>query len=518
MEKISTEVLIIGAGAAGIRAAIAASAAGAEALIISKGRITYCGSTFSNVSNGWGIQALVGDERTDANLDLFYDDIISAGLGVSNKKLVKILVEESGDRLKDLLLYGVAFRKGSDGNYIRAKGCFSNYNRAYLTEDIVNLRKVFLAQLNRCNVKILTGYIVDLIISEDECRGAWAFIDNRVIMIQSKAIIVTAGGGAGVFEHNMVDELSVGDGYALACRAGAELNNMEFIQFMPGLKIDGNRQFLPVNQIDAGLQLIDSRDGDLLGGEIPDQHVRAAAIAQRATHAPFSCRGLSCKVDFAVAKARQSGEKAYMVDNGMVDNEMVDNGMLDNGPGNKRFEVDHYAHAFNGGIVIDENAESTIKGLFAAGEAASGPHGADRVGGSMMTATQVFGRIAGKNAAERARKMEKTKMPEALMKYDKPVNSFHMDQETGFLISAMENKVKKTMQRFASVIRGEAGLKESRKILKIMGNELEAILADASGFSEVMSRVENMILTGKLVVESALKRKESLGSHYRMDS
>ena len=148
MEKISTEVLIIGAGAAGIRAAIAASAAGAEALIISKGRITYCGSTFSDVSNGWGIQALVGDERTDANPDLFYDDIISAGLGVSNEKLVKILVEESGDRLKDLLLYGVDFRKGSDGNYIRAKGCFSNYNRAYLTEDIANLRKVFLAQLN----------------------------------------------------------------------------------------------------------------------------------------------------------------------------------------------------------------------------------------------------------------------------------------------------------------------------------------------------------------------------------
>jgi L-aspartate oxidase len=501
MEKISTDILIIGAGAAGIRAAAAAK--GADVLIISKGRPTCWGSTFSNISKGWGIQAILDDERTDAALELFYNDIISAGLGACCEKLVRILVEESEPRLRDLLAYGVVFRKGPDGNFVKAKGCFSNSNRAYLTEDISNVRSIFSAQINKRHVKILTGHIADLIISENECLGAWAFIDNRMVMIQSKAVIMTAGGGAGIFEHNLVDEFSVGDGYAIAYRAGAELNNLEFIQFMLGLKINESRQFLPVHQIDAGLRLINSRGDDLLDREIDDQHQRAAAIEQRAKHAPFSCRDLSRQVDFAVAKARLSGEKVHAV------YEEVDN---------ESCAVDHYAHAFNGGIVINEMAESTVKGLFAAGEAAAGPHGADRVGGCMMTATQVFGRIAGGNAAERARQMENRKTSERMIKYDKPVTPLQIGRDTGLWISAIESEIKKTMQRFVSVIRDEAGLLESRKILVDLENGLEEILSGVSGFSEEISRVENMILTGKLVIDSALRRKKSLGSHFRIDS
>ena len=111
IQKINTDVLIIGAGAAGIRAALAASEAGMEVVLVTKGAVTESGSTFSPVTKGWGIQALLGDERTDRNLNNFYDDIIRVGLGKCDPKLVRILVEESGPRFEGLLSYGVRFKK-----------------------------------------------------------------------------------------------------------------------------------------------------------------------------------------------------------------------------------------------------------------------------------------------------------------------------------------------------------------------------------------------------------------------
>ena len=120
-ERVNTDVLVIGAGAAGIRAAIDASKVGVDMVMVANGPVTECGSTFSKVSHGWGIQALVGRERTDKNLEDFYHDIIRAGLGRCDPTLVRILVEESWPRLEDLIAYGIRFGKDSQGHYIRVK-------------------------------------------------------------------------------------------------------------------------------------------------------------------------------------------------------------------------------------------------------------------------------------------------------------------------------------------------------------------------------------------------------------
>jgi len=100
MQSITTDVLIIGAGAAGIRAAIAACENHADVVMVAADDVTYGGSTFSEISNGWGIQALIGAERTAENLEDFYDDIIRIGLGQSDPAMARILVEESGPRAR----------------------------------------------------------------------------------------------------------------------------------------------------------------------------------------------------------------------------------------------------------------------------------------------------------------------------------------------------------------------------------------------------------------------------------
>ena len=500
METITTDVLIIGAGAAGIRAALAASEAGVEVLVVTRGELAWSGSTFSTLSGGWGIQALVGDERTDENLEDFYNDIMRVGLGRCDPKLVRILVEESGPRLDDLISYGIRFRKNSQGDYIRSSGCFSEYKRAFLTEDFQNIKKSFVLIFRRSLVKTIRGYVVDLIIADNACWGAWAVNDaGELIKISARATVLATGGGAGIFKDHLVSDGEIGDGYVLAYRAGAQLNNLEFIQFMLGLRKGQNRLFLPLSELGAPGGLRDSEGRDLLEAYIPEQKTRAKAVEERQNHFPFSCRDSSCLVDIAVAHERKEGRKVFWEQGGAAE---------------ERLQVAHFAHAFNGGVKINEKAESTIPGLFAAGEVAAGSHGADRIGGSMMTATQVFGARAGKFAALQVKKVgalpEKARLSESIKK-GVSHKGFALENED--LLCIKEEARDISSQRLM-VLRHESGLRSCLSRVQTAGSYVEQIKnVDLRDLIDVRNR---LIVMG-LISKAALKRKESLGSHYRSD-
>ena len=173
IETLSTDVLIVGAGAAGIRAAISARQGEADVIMVAAEDVTHGGSTFSKISNGWGIQALVGRERTPENLETFYNDIIRVGLDQSDPKLARILVEESGPAIEDLMSYGLEFKKDANGKHIRARGCFSEFERAFLTDNIDNIRWTFRTILKRFAVRFVAGCTTDLIMEDGACRGAW---------------------------------------------------------------------------------------------------------------------------------------------------------------------------------------------------------------------------------------------------------------------------------------------------------------------------------------------------------
>jgi fumarate reductase (CoM/CoB) subunit A len=501
LETIETDVLIVGAGAAGIRAALAASEAGADVAMVAKGEVAEAGSTFSTISRGWGIQALVGKERTQKNLEAFYDDIIRVGLGQCDPELVRILVEESGPRFEDLISYGIRFRKDSYGDYIRAKGCFSDCKRAFLTEDFTNLQASFLAILRRSAVRVVRGYVIDLMTGHGACWGAWTVTPaGKAGQIKAKATVLATGGGAGIFKEHLVSEGEIGDGYALAYRAGAELNNLEFIQFMLGLKMDGLRRFLPPADLRKPGMLRSSKGCDLLETCIPDPRARAEAVHDRQNHFPFSCRDGSHHIDIAVAKEYQQGRGITW---GGSD------GRQDRG------QVLHFAHAFNGGVKINECGETTIPGLFATGEVAAGPHGADRIGGCMMTATQVFGARAGRFAADRASKTKSVpeigKWPNSFQKHkglgDKK-KSLHIIKDTATGI----------YRNYLMILRDDNGLRQCLHCIR----DLEGELAE-SGWNHPedlipYSSVKTMLIVGTLIAESGLRRDFSLGSHFRTDA
>jgi fumarate reductase (CoM/CoB) subunit A len=501
METASTDVLVRGAGAAGVRAALAASEAGANVLMVSKGELTQSGSTFSNVSRGWGIQAIVGTERTEENLERFYDEIVSVGLGICDPILVRIVVEESGPRLEDLLSYGIQFRKDSQGNLLCAKGCFSEYERAFVADDIRNIRSSFLSEIRRSSVKIVTGYAVELLREGNACWGAWIVGNaNEIVRINAKSTVLATGGGAGIFKDHLVSEMETGDGYALAFWAGAELRNLEFIQFMLGLKRDGYRRFLPLAALSKPHILCDSEGRDLLDLHIPNAHTRERAVRERQRHFPFSSRDSSWTVDIAVAKTGKNGEKVFWRQDGAFEDQS---------------EVVHFSHAFNGGIKIDEKGESSVVGLFGAGEVAAGPHGADRIGGCMMTATQVFGMRAGRFAALRAKKIKT--LPE-IKETPEIFYGRKRSKDNMVILKSVIDSGKAIYKGSLMILRHERGLLHCLESIKNLECELNK--AWWGNRSELIKYVEAKVIleVGKLVARSALRRRSSLGGHFRIDS
>jgi len=502
MNKFDTDVLVIGSGAAGIRAAVAAGHFVKEVTLVTRGNVTEHGSTFSRVGPGWGIQALAAGERTGETLELFYEDIARVGLGKFDPRLAQIMVEESGQRLEDLISYGMRFQKEPDGRFRRTRGCFSSIKRAYLTADPGNIQETFLSILGQHGVRIVTGYATELMVTDGECVGAW-IIDSsgEFLKMSAGATILATGGGAGVYRDHLVGEDQVGDGYALAYRAGARLTNMEFIQFMLGLKKNGGRRFFPIVELRKPGVLCDSHGANLLAKAFPDHGQRRNAVAMRMTHMPFSSRDESGRIDIAVARANASG----------VPVRWRTDGHWEEGP-----HVVDLAHAFNGGVGIDEHAESSVPGLFAAGEVAAGPHGADRIGGCMMTATQVFGERAGRYGALRARKrtgraLPDVSFPSSLMGI---AGSKHVDPN---LLGEINQTVQCMMTQHAAVLRCEAGLTRCLRLLEDCISTLEEYRPLTPKGFQYFFRTRNVVDTARLVARSARKRRAGMGCHYRDD-
>ncbi|MBC2734783.1 MAG: FAD-binding protein [Desulfobacteraceae bacterium] len=503
MNRLKTDVLVIGGGAAGIRAAVEAAAHGADVTLVSNAPVTAGGATFSQVSRGWGIQALMEGECSAQHIESFYNEIVAVGQGACDPKLARILVEESGDRVKDLVSYGVRFKKTDDGRFHRAKGCFSETERALITADFDNVRKAFLSILRQHRVRILTGTVIDLVVRDAVCAGAFIFDSaNTFSLIDAKATIMAAGGGGAIYENHLCGAESTGDGYALAIRAGARLLNMEFIQFMLGIKSKENRQFLPRHRLYQHNILLDGMGKPVLERCLPEAIQRENVVRLRQNHCPASTCDASFIIDQSVWQAtRETGSVFWNADRhpSVIP------------------EVVHMAHAFNGGIRIDARAASTLSGLFAAGEAAAGPHGADRIGGCMMTATQVFGKRAGQFAAQHAGQIKHLKLgahPRVGCPALKPGEKSEIERE---MLDWLEHTIKHAMHTHVNVVRSKKGLETCRRILF----DARCRLASMEGATREnyirYNKVRNMIDVAGRVVESAIRRKDSLGAHFRAD-
>ena len=289
---------------------------------------------------------------------------------------------ESRKRFEDLTGLGIAFKTDASGSPLKFSGCFSpDSRRAVVFTRLGRIHKRFVDKVAALGGGFFTGYMVsDLLAGEGRVRGALLQDEStgQWLAVQAQAVIMALGGPAPLFAFSQAGPGNPGFSLALLQRVGARLVNQGFMQFIWAEA--RTRQFWPIQRLGMDGSLLRLRDGRerILPTALRNQ------AGPRSTHCPYG-HGLE-----------DSQLDRYLMDqigpDGMARVRDPDKGWL---------EVAPMAHAGNGGALINANGQTNVPGLYACGECASGMHGANRVGGAMVLATQVFGERAGRYAAAR---------------------------------------------------------------------------------------------------------------------
>ena len=532
-EILTTDVLVIGGGMAGCRAAIAAADYGGSVVLATKMPLNNGGASTFPVAEMAGYNA--GDPDIPGDVEKHYEDIVNAGQGMANPILARILAENAPGTIAELEKWGVVFEKEGDGYYI-FKSCFATSPRTHVIrghgEPIV---KAMSGQIQlRSNINVADDMtVLELDVRDGRCCGAWAIkTDGTFAHISAGAVVIASGGATQVFTRNLNPKDVSGDGYALAYDAGAELINMEFMQSGIGFSHPIVNMFNGYIWA-AHPKLHNNVNEQFLGKYLPKGMTQEHVMDEHRRHFPFSSSDDSKYLEVGIQKEIRAGggspnrgiyadlrhltddyirsinddcglhhmwyiARDYMREKGVDLNSQI-------------VEIAVFAHAINGGVNIDESASSTLPGLYAAGEAAGGPHGADRLGGNMMVTCQVFGKIAGENAAKWA-VQNKAATYSNMQPSEKIMQILHKRLDNEILIKELQE----INQNNLLVCRSEESLSRVLQFTEDAAHELETAKTQ-DGVDTDNFRLYAMLLSSRLMAKAALQRKESRGSHFRED-
>jgi len=492
----STDVLVIGGGAAGLRAAIAAAKEGAKVAIASKAPIGYASST---MYAGGGFKAAF----EGYSLERHFEETIVGGKFLNDQELVRLMVLEAPERLLELKNFGVEIKVRPGGTYVHGTPPASG----------LGLVKPLANYTSSIGVKFIEGVMAIDILVEDRVYGVILYDVNsgKVRAVSAKAVILATGGYSQLFLRNDNPVRVTGDGCAMALKAGANLIDMEFTQFFPlGLAEKGMPTWLfPA----VSGKLVNSINEDILEKYHIDAPLSVAAI---------QFRDLLSRAMWIEIKEGRGVDEALILDltseaggKSKILSRIAQSLIRILKITKSRVKVAPLAHFTMGGVEIGVNGETKVPGLYACGEVAGGVHGANRLGGNALTEAIVFGARAGRAAAEWAKTCKEIGIDQGIIKkYEAQISAFKVGRINP---KELKLKLKSAMWHKCGVIRNKDDLNELLKFIAEVKSEAREIRA--SNKIEVMEALElqNMILIAEVVGMSALLREESRGAHYRSD-
>ncbi len=497
MDSVSFDVIVIGSGAAGLRAALSVREAGLSVCVVSKGNPGK--STCTGFSAG--VMAGSADEEQRAT---HLRRTFTAGRGLNERELVEILVEEAPLRLNEILRWGVQ-ADYLDG-YLYAKGhppalgmeilrCLLRRNEAKGTRFLGNL---LVTDLRICNGTVgVSAY--------QKSSGNW-------LVLEAKAAVVATGGAAALFLRSDNPKGMLGDGYRLAFEAGAVLKDMEFVQFYPlCLSEPGLTPLvIPPKLADLGRLFNDDGENILEKYEIEERPAGERA-RDRLSQALF--KEIYRNHQDVWLDLRNLTEAEWRVDPFAASVK----GLLAerHGAGSRPVRIAPAAHHSMGGARINPTGATSVPGLFAAGEAAGGLHGANRMGGNALSETLVFGSRAGSAAAAWARRSVGGDRQSLLEELAESGRTWLNGTNRG---AELKGRLRETMWEGGGIIREEKGL---RRALDDVREIQEEASEPSPGLNpkEVVDLIELRSAAGvaAIVLEAALRRRESRGAHFRED-
>ena len=513
---MKTDILIIGQGAAGLRAALAAHKADPSLKILIAGK----GPGVSAEIMGFNAAAVPPDST-----DTFYEDIITAGCGINNRKAALALAEGAEGEITFLEEIGVALDRRDDGlpDVLGTLGAtykrLVHYKALTGSEEMKAMRQA----VKDSEAVIETGIMItDLLKDEGRIAGAAGIRTDtgEFAAIEAKAVILASGGGSAAHRISTYPDTHTGDGYAMALRAGAELVDMEFQQFEPCSFVWPEAlqgQIVPTTLLRAGASLRNAKGEEFME--------RYGLTRDNARKGP-----LSRAIGQEILEGRGTEHGGIYYDMTSLPDELIIEGhSIFYKPAKaaglditkEPAEMAPAAHTFLGGVRIDGMARTCVPGLFACGEAAGGIHGADRIGGNAGAEVLVFGRLAGESAAGYLKTVKMTDegsdtKPGLIKPYRDLFEEFRSRQGS---IS-----VGQILEELRTLASEKLGILRDRKHLLEAEDQLDGIeerFADAFAENQEEMKIlyicRNLIQFLRMQIRASLLREESRGVFNRTD-
>jgi len=510
LNLVSCDVLVIGGGGAGLRAAIQARERGAAVTLASKTRVGYGNNTY--ISRGT-FAAAKGWRDSRDNPDVHLKDSMIGGRFINDQRLLRLVTQEAVDQIEFLQRCGAQFleREGRIGvvqtpghSYPRHVRGLNSSGRDFMIPLRAHAEKIGVRCMDRVFITKL------LISSGGRIAGATGIThDGTFLSFAATCIVLATGGFAQVYLRNNNAAGMTGDGQALAFELGVPLKDMEFVQFYPtALGALGSR----VLPYEAFIFRAKAMLRNALGDDI---------IAKYGLNDPMAMT----RDRLTRAVMREILEGRGIQGGVIVDLSTVPEGELAalrhllpaaNTTRDKELIVSPTAHFCMGGISIDEHAETIVPGLFAAGEACAGAHGANRLGGNALAEIFVMGGVAGESAAKRARESNQPDLPERELSAEKERLESLLSKGGGEL-GGLRRELNNVMWRKAGIVREKESLEAALKEIERIAVCLKGV--GTKDYKELMRylELEHMVLLSEMVCRSALLRTESRGAHYRRD-
>lgn len=549
------DVVIIGAGGAGLRAAIEASKSGVSVAMICKSML---GKAHTVMAEG-GAAAALGNKDPRDNWKIHFRDTMKGGKYLNDWRMAKIHAQQAPDRIRELETWGAVFDRTEKGLTNQRNFGGHTYPRLAHIGDATGLELIRTLQEKgvHMGMDIFMEFTVRKIFKTDgKVSGCFAYNrnDGTLHVFKAKTIVMATGGATRCWEVCSGSWEYTGEGYALAYWAGAEMGDMEFIQFHPtgmiwppsvkGILVtegvrgeggmltnsEGNRfmfEYVPemykdefaeteeealewVSEIVSGKLATVRRPPELLTRDVVAKAINAERDAGRSSEHGGAYLDISWRNPEEVKK-KLPGMYHQFKELAAVDITT------------EKMEVGPTAHYVMGGIRVDpETQETTVPRMYAAGEAATGLHGANRLGGNSLSDLIVFGKIAGDYAAKRAKEIEYFSIIEE-SEIDKAIEDTlaPLNRESGENPAKVVEDLREMMQNKVRIIRTESLLKEALLDL----NELEIRGKNtSSGSSRIYNpgwhqslEIDAMIDVSRMCTLAALHREESRGGHTRED-
>lgn len=491
MHTESTDFLIIGSGVAGLRAAVELAPYG-KVIVVTKDMPSESCTEYAQ----GGIAAVMSDED---EVGIHFEDTLRAGDGLCSEDAVRALVHEGPERIMELISWGAEFDREGLKLALTLEAAHSRRRILHAHGDSTGkeLERVLLAKVRSLDAikKYPFALTVDLIVRGSECHGAYVLRDGKVEALFAKATILATGGAGRIYSRTTNPEVATGDGMAIAFRAGAELEDMEFVQFHPtSLYSPAAPQFLLSESMRGeGAVLLNGNHkrfmreyhemAELAPRDVVSRAIISEMVKTESRHVYLDLRHLS--KDFVKMRFPRIYATCLQYDIDITED---------------LIPVSPAAHYIMGGVKTNLNGETNIGGLYAAGEVAcTGVHGANRLASNSLLEGLVFGARAGVAAT-------KTKVTPGMQN----LRNFRPSS----VVNAEEIKkiLKRTMWDKAGIIRCAESLgRAGRKLFAFKD------IFERDYLTRQELELKNMITVAALIIESSLTRKGSVGAHYRSD-